>query len=81
MALHKQEQAIFEELGNRDGLAISFWNQGGLLWEQDDRAASLLLYRRAVAIRRELSIPCEDWEARLAENDSEGEGIVNRLCR
>ncbi len=68
MALHKKEEAICEELGNRDGLAYCYCNWGLLARQLGDSKTEREKLEQTLANFRELGMPRE-IEAVKAELD------------
>jgi len=56
MALHKKEEAICEELGDRSGLGFCYANLGLLYRQQGDGANSTASLKIALAIFTELNM-------------------------
>jgi hypothetical protein len=59
MALHKKQEALCVELGNRSGLAYCYWNWGLLAREQRDRKTECEKLTAALNIFAELNMPRE----------------------
>jgi hypothetical protein len=59
MALHKKEEALCLELGNRSALAYCYWNWGLLAREQRDRKTEREKLAAAIDIFTELNMPRE----------------------
>jgi hypothetical protein len=59
LALHKKEEALCRELGNRNGLAYCYWNWGLLARKQIDRNTEREKLRAALDIFTELNMPRE----------------------
>ena len=59
MVLHKKEEALCLELGNRSGLAYCYWNWGLLAREQRDRKTECEKLTAALNIFAELNMPRE----------------------
>jgi hypothetical protein len=59
LALHKKEEALCLELGNKAGLAYCYWNWGLLAREQRDRKTELEKLTAARDIFTELNMPRE----------------------
>jgi nephrocystin-3 len=54
MALHKEEERICRELGNRNGLQISLGNQALILHDRGDLEGAMALHKEKERICREL---------------------------
>ena len=65
MTLHKKDEKIKEELGDRAGLAICWWNQGVLQGKQNNPHAQALLWQKAIDTNKTMGIPTEDEEKEL----------------
>jgi len=62
MALHRKEETICLELGDRAGLAYCYWNWGVLAKAQNDHATSSEKLNAALGIFTELKMVRErDW--------------------
>ena len=59
MAVHKKEEAICLELGNKSGLGYCYWNWGLLARAQGDRKTEKDKLEQALAIFTELKMPLE----------------------
>ena len=59
MALHKKQEALCLELGNKDGLARCYWAWGLLAREQCDRKAEREKLAAALVIFTDLKMPRE----------------------
>jgi hypothetical protein len=57
--LHKEQEAVCLEFGNRDGLAYCYWNWGLLAREHDDSKTEREKLERALALFTELKMPGE----------------------
>ena len=57
MSLHKEEERICRELGNKDGLSISLANQANILTDRGDLDGAMALYKDQERICRELGNP------------------------
>jgi hypothetical protein len=57
--LHKKEEALCLELGNRSGLAYCYWNWGLLSRKQRDRKTELEKLAAALVIFTDLRMPRE----------------------
>ncbi|MCI0471810.1 MAG: hypothetical protein L0Y73_09140, partial [Candidatus Aminicenantes bacterium] len=62
LSLHKKEESICEELGDRAGLAICWWNQGIIYGQQGDRAKQIELWQKSIAANKAMGIPTEKDE-------------------
>jgi len=70
MDLHKHEEAICRDLGDRAGLARCHWNMGLILRDQGQTAEARRLLLDALATFEELKMPRETEKVR---------GILQRL--
>ena len=59
MALHKKQEALCLELGNRSGLAYCYWHWGLLAREQRDRNTEREKLAAALVIFTDLKMPRE----------------------
>jgi len=59
LALHKREEAICLELGNKNGLAYCYWQWGLLARQQGDKQTERQKLGQALAIFGELKMPRE----------------------
>ena len=59
LALHKQQEAICLELGNKVGLGYCYWQWGSLAKQQGDKQAAKQKLEQALAIFSELKMPRE----------------------
>ncbi len=73
LALHKKEEAICLELGNKAGLGYCYWQWGSLARQQGDKDAEKQKLEQALAIFAELKMPRER-DAVLAEPDKTDAG-------
>jgi hypothetical protein len=73
-ALHKKEEAICLELGNKSGLAYCLWGLGLLERARGHSEDEQAMLAAALAHFRELGMPCEGdaVEAELAKTQSVG---------
>jgi tetratricopeptide (TPR) repeat protein len=67
MALHKKEEKIKEELGDRAGLARTWWNQGLIYEEKKDYKKQAQLWQKSIQMKKSIGIPTEEDEKALAE--------------
>jgi tetratricopeptide (TPR) repeat protein len=67
MASHQQQEEISEELGDRAGLARTWWNQGELQGKQGDPHAQALLWQKAIDTWKSMGMPTEKYEKDLKE--------------
>jgi tetratricopeptide (TPR) repeat protein len=65
MTLHKKQEKIHEELGDRAGLARTWWNQGIIHGDQGDIDKKITLWQKSIAVNKELGIPTEEDEKEL----------------
>jgi len=73
LALLEKVEAICEELGDRTGIAITYWKIGNIMGFQDKPQKQDRLWRQAIAIQKEVGIPCEDWVESLQKLEAESE--------
>jgi tetratricopeptide (TPR) repeat protein len=67
MNLHKKEERICEELGDRAGLAIFWWNQGSLYGETSDLKKKIELWQKSIEMNESIGIQTEEDEKALKE--------------
>ena len=67
MVLHKKEETIKKELGDRAGLAITWWNQGNIYNKKGDYKKQAHLWQKSIQINKTMGIPTEEDEKKLAE--------------
>jgi hypothetical protein len=67
LALHKKEEQIKEELGDRAGLAITWWNQGIIYGQNNDLNNKVKLWRKSIEMNKSIGIPTEDDRKALEE--------------
>lgn len=65
--MHKKEELICEELGDRAGLARTWWNQGIILGLKNDLKKKVELWRKSIEINNSIGIPTEDDQKALEE--------------
>ena len=76
MRLHKKDEKIKEELGDRAGLAITWWNQGIIHGDQGDIDKKITLWQKSIAMNKELGIPTAEDEKDLEKILSKKEKIA-----
>jgi tetratricopeptide (TPR) repeat protein len=64
---HKKEEKIKEELGDRAGLAVCWWNQGLVYNQKKNYKKQCQLWQKSIQIKKEIGIPTEKNEKALAE--------------
>ena len=57
MALHKEQERIYRELGDKNGLSYSLGNQALILQERGDLDGAMVLHKEEERICRELGDP------------------------
>ena len=57
MALHKEEERLCRELGNKQGLQASLGNQANILYARGNLESAMALYRQQDRLCRELRNP------------------------
>jgi tetratricopeptide (TPR) repeat protein len=67
MTLHQKEEAICEELGDRAGLAITWWNQGLIHKQKNNPNAQARLWKKAIDNWHYMGIPSEKYEKSFKE--------------
>ena len=67
LELHRKEQAIYEALGDRAGLARTWWNQGILHGVQGRIEVQIQLWKRSIETNRSIGIPTVGYEKALQE--------------
>lgn len=67
MELHKKQEKICEELGDRAGLAGCWWNQGSLYGEMNDLKKNIELWQKSIEMNKSIGIPTEKDEKTLKE--------------
>jgi tetratricopeptide (TPR) repeat protein len=67
MELHKKNEKIKEELGDRSGLARTWWNQGVIHQQNKNYKKQIQLWEKSIQINKEIGIPTEKYEKELAE--------------
>jgi tetratricopeptide (TPR) repeat protein len=67
MELHKKEEKICEELGDRAGLAVCWWNQGLIYNKRKNYKKQIQLWEKSIQINKEIGIPTIEDEKKLAE--------------
>lgn len=70
MALHKREEAICEELGNRRGLAYCYWNWGLVAQAMDDRSTAQEKLQLALEIFTALKMPQQQGAVQRALDEA-----------
>jgi hypothetical protein len=73
MVLILKQEAIKEELGDRAGLALCYWNKGELLGELGDVQEQKRLWVESIAIDQDIGLPSQKNEKELA-------ALVKRLA-
>ena len=67
MILHKKEEALCEDLGDRAGLAICWWNQGLIHKQQNDPHTQAQLWQKSIDSKKSMGIPTKENEKALKE--------------
>jgi hypothetical protein len=65
MTLHKKGESLWEELGDRAGLARTWWNQGYLYGKQGDKKTQVQLWQKSIETSQTMGIPTENDEKAL----------------
>jgi tetratricopeptide (TPR) repeat protein len=72
MALHKKEETICEKLGDRAGLARTWWNQGLIYNQKKDYKKQAQLWQKSIQMNQSIGIPTAEDEKALAELEEHG---------
>jgi len=65
MELHKKDEKLKIELGDRVGLAISWWNQGCVHEKKGAHHQQAELWDKAIQLNKSMGIPTEEDEGRV----------------
>ena len=67
MVNYKKQEKISEELGDRAGLAICWWNQGLIHEQNKNYKKQIQLWEKSIQFNKEIGIPTTDDEKKLAK--------------
>ncbi|MGD2087254.1 MAG: hypothetical protein PVH61_13805 [Candidatus Aminicenantes bacterium] len=63
----KKQETICEELGDRAGLAICWWNQGLIHNQNKNYTKQIQLWEKSIQMKKKIGIPTEKNEKALAK--------------